>query len=662
MADSAGGREVGRISIRVVPNLKNFYRELKSRLEHIEDTLKAKIQVEPDMGNFRSEVAAKTKGMTANVKLNVERSQLDRFQSLISGAMSNLPAPALPDIGSFGGGAGGKNFAAMAAKAAAIMAGVVLLAGPVVGLLTSALVSLPGLITAVAVPIGALALGMDGLKKAAERLKAPFEGLKAAMSSAVESQFGPVFDKLAGLFPTLTAQLPKVTQGLADLAGSFANTLTSAPGMAKIESIIGNISAALSQAAPGVAAFTTGFMTLAQQFSTKLPAISGWFNELGTKFSAWVDKMAASGNLSAAFDGLGATIKTIVDGLGSIAAEGMKFFDNPENIAAFNSVIANLATGLRDIVALSNKLTPIWQALAVLTTPTSTVIRELSAAFTGLQIAASAAWNAISSSAQAAMGTITAIVSGIGSTLSGMWNGVASAAAAAWGAVTSTVSSAIATVVSTVVSAGGQVLAEVSSWPGKIVGAIGNLAGQLAASARAAAEAFVSNLASGLLAGIGKVAAAASSLMGAVLKFIPHSPAEAGPFSGAGWLKVTGFGDTIGAQLVAGLQAQEPKVSAAMAGVMSAAQGAMLDFAGPVDMATDFGRTTIDQAMGDLGIGGGALSGALKWGLDFGQDMLSKLAGQAGGPNFTFNVSSVDEAMAIKNNQMAKQALQYHRA
>ncbi len=662
MADSAGGKEVGRISIRVTPNLKGFYRELKSRLEHVEDTLQAKIQVEPDMDNFRSEVAAKTKGMTANVKLNVERSQIDRFQSLISGAMSNLPAPALPDIGGFGSGAGGKNFAAMAAKAAAIMAGVVLLAGPVVGLLTSALVSLPGLITAVAAPIGALALGMDGLKKAADRLKAPFEGLKAAMSSAVDSQFTPVFDKLAGIFPTLTAQLPKVTQGLADLAGSFANTLTSAPGMAKIESIIGNISAALSQAAPGVAAFTSGFSTLAQQFSDKLPAISGWFNDLGARFQAWVDKVAASGNLSAAFDGLGATIKTIVDGLAGIAAEGMKFFDNPENIAAFNSVLANLATGLRDIVALSNKLTGVWQALAVLTTPTSTVIKTLAAAFTGLKIEAGAAWDAISSSARAAVGVITGLVSGIGASLSGMWNGVASAASAAWGAVTSTVSTAIATVVSTVVSAGGQVLAEVSSWPGKIVGAIGNLASQLAASARAAAEAFVSNLASGLLAGIGRVAAAASSLMGSILKFIPHSPAEAGPFSGAGWLKVTGFGDTIGNQLVTGLQAQESRVAAAMTGVMDAAHGAMFDFAGPVDMATDFGRTTLDQAMGDLGIGGGALSGALKWGLDFGQQMLSKMASGATGDNYTFNVSNIDEAMAVQQNQRSKKALQYHRA
>src|SRR5262245_37296820 len=100
MADSAGGREVGRISIRVTPNLKGFYRELKSKLEEVENTLKAKVGIEPDLGNFRAEVRAATSHLPdAKVKVDVDRSALDR----VGESIKNLKAPKIPSIGGIPG-------------------------------------------------------------------------------------------------------------------------------------------------------------------------------------------------------------------------------------------------------------------------------------------------------------------------------------------------------------------------------------------------------------------------------------------------------------------------------------------------------------------------------------------------------------------------------
>ncbi|QJD52078.1 tape measure protein [Mycobacterium phage MA5] len=56
----AGGTEVGRISIRVVPNLDNFYRELKAKLEAIEKQLRGNVPIDIDLNakGTRAKMAA----------------------------------------------------------------------------------------------------------------------------------------------------------------------------------------------------------------------------------------------------------------------------------------------------------------------------------------------------------------------------------------------------------------------------------------------------------------------------------------------------------------------------------------------------------------------------------------------------------------------------
>ena len=65
-------------------------------------------------------------------------------------------------------------------------------------------------------------------------------------------------------------------------------------------------------------------------------------------------------------------------------------------------------------------------------------------------------------------------------------------------------------------------------------------------------------------------------------------------------------------------------------------------------MPYDFAMSNANQAMQDLGISGnGALPTIAKTALDYGS-------------KFIFNVSNVDEAMAVKNNQIQKESLQYN--
>lgn len=66
---SPGGAEVGRVSIRVVPDVSRFFREVHRELETIEARLKLKIEVIPDLTGFTEEVDARLSKLTADVKI-----------------------------------------------------------------------------------------------------------------------------------------------------------------------------------------------------------------------------------------------------------------------------------------------------------------------------------------------------------------------------------------------------------------------------------------------------------------------------------------------------------------------------------------------------------------------------------------------------------------
>ncbi|QFP96718.1 tape measure protein [Mycobacterium phage JackSparrow] len=543
----AAGKEVGRLSIKVTPDLDGFYRELKRAIESAEK-MKVHIPVEPDMGNFRSEVAAKTKGMSAKVKVDADVDVDKGFFRRISEGISKIPGP------SFGSGINPAGYAA-------IFAGITVLAAPLIGLLTSALLTLPGLISAVAVPIGALALGIDGLKKAAERLQEPFEALKASMSAAVEQQFGPVFDQLGKAFPMLAANLPKVTQGMADFAKSFTDTITSEAGMAKIEGIISNIGAAISRAAPGIGSFTDGLLTLAEKFTSKLPNVADWFNQTGESFRNWINKLNEDGTLDKAFDGLGASLKTLLEGVGGILESGLDFFKDPKNIEDFNEGLKSIGDSLQSIVNLSNTLNGMGDLFKGLLPnfDGSALTDDLFAPFTsedagwrdmfaklqigweGVKMKASEVWSSVQTSAATAMSSVAATIATLPSTLSNVWNSITTSVSAVWSQIVAGVSAGARQVLSAVgnafssvgsvisnafsvavnavrdafnqmvsaaVEGASRVLAEIQALPGKIAAAAGNFGSALVA----AGKALMDGLLSGIKAGLESVLSFASGI------------------------------------------------------------------------------------------------------------------------------------------------------
>ncbi|OMC28970.1 hypothetical protein A5740_19215 [Mycobacterium sp. GA-1841] len=689
------------MSVRVVPDSDGFRQKAQRQLDRETDGVEAEVRVTPDLSRFRERIRAATHNLEADVRLNVDRSSIDRFQRLAAVAVNNVRAPQVSAPSMPRTGLPQADLAVMAAAVSAALLAV----GPAVGVLTGALLTLPGLITAVAVPVGALALGMDGLKKAAERLKTPFEDLKATMSRAVESQFGPVFDKLGSVFPMLASALPKVTQGMADLAQSVVDTITSSGGMAKIEGIISNIGTALSTAAPGVGSFTNGLLTLAEKLSTKLPGIATWFNDVGTKFDAWITQMNDNGKLDKIFDGLGTLFSSVGTALGTIMDKGLDFFDNPEAVERWAVAIEKIGAGLGAIISASNAMSN-----------------------SGFTFGIVGMHDEIEN-----QGGYGKVFEGFKETNAKLWETVKSAASGAWDWITTNTSTAWEAIKNAVSTGIDGVVSFVQGLPGRITAAIGDLSGTLVAAGKSlmdgllkgitsaweSVKSFVSGIAgwiadhkgplpydkkvlvpngqalmeglqAGLTSGFEPVLAKAKSMAQQISEAMSNGTNVADLLGGKKLPGLTQMLDELAAerktlrvqldstpdkesrrqirdkmsQLQAetnllSLQKQQLDNAKKYGGELADQASASEDWASKfTDVGINFARATGDQAMADLGIGGGAITGIGNALLDYGIGMAKKAVT---GSSIVYNVGNVDDAIALDRRNRNREAIQWEK-
>lgn len=574
------GVEVARISVKVSPDTDKFREKLKEELAKIERTLKGDVEVTAHLESAQARAdfqRMKTQMQNSGrVRLGV-----DVVQGKLSGSKGDQEnnglkekltllqklKNSLTEMPNFGSGINLTGYLLIGTLVATVLA-------PLVGLLTAALMALPGLIALVATPIAALMLGMEGLAKAAETLKAPFDDLKATMSSAVQDQFTPVFERLQGLFPTLKSALPGVTQGLADMLNSVVGVATSPEGLEMINKTIGNIATALSAAAPGVGSFTSALMRLAENFTGGgLQGLVEWFNGAMASFDQFVAKLDASGQLDAIFKSLGESLKIVVDGLGAMAKIGLDTLADPEAMGVFNAALKQAMTVLVGLVAFSKAflndiatgaqlagtfINNLAAALGFVVTLVKAIPGAISSGWSAAVALAQGAWNGVVGVVRAAIQTVIGVVATLASNLAAAWGAVKAGAAAAWNGLTAIVQSAWNAAVAAVQAGVSMVLGVVSSLPGQISSALGNLGSLLVESGKALINGFIS----GIKAMIGAAVEAASSVVSAVRNLFPFSPAKEGPFSGKGWVYYSGL--SVGEGFADGLtDSTKPAVEAA---------------------------------------------------------------------------------------------------
>ncbi|WP_313860292.1 phage tail protein [Mycobacteroides abscessus] len=708
----AGGREVGRVSVRVVPDTDGFRRELKRQLEAITKGLEAKVNIDPDLDGFRQKVNAATKGMDAHIQVHADTSRA-RAEMLAlqksggrGGIFSTLGASISEMTQSMGRSIAtarpfGVSIVAIAAAAS--------LAVPAIGLMSGALVALPGILSAIVAPLGAVLMGMEGIKQSLVnsgwavfdkkgKLK-PGEQLakiQDSVSKVFETGLTPVFTKLLAIIPALQEGFGAIAQGLVGMTDGFVSALTSAKGLDQIKTMFKNIGDALGQASPGIRDFTTAMLTLSTEFSKKLPGMAQSFNNWASKVLTWVDKITTKGpdglsQFDKAMSGLGDSLKSFGSGIGDLFLKGFDWISNPENPKKVVSFINDLKTAIDGLWPILDKTFTRLEQLMKTAAPlikTAGALSELTGqnktgsnfkapgdgsdggstgqkawdgfkngflqafdpAWLGNKITEmfnSVPWSSVWQGLKDSWNAVLGFFQGSVSFFANLWGSIQSAATSAWNGIVSAVSSAITNVVSAIVSGGSQIMAEVGSWPGKIQSFFADAGSWLIA----AGQQIVQGLINGIGSMIGSAVAKAKELAGAVKNAVTgflgiHSPSRV--MNELGQYTGQGFAD--------GLESQKEKITNVAADIAKSVKdqfGIDLPALGQkgLDTAFGFGEANGKQLMSDLGIGGGAISAALDQGLQIGKQMLGN------GLTQIFNTSNVDDTIAVKNNQLNKAAL-----
>ena len=375
---AAAGAEVGRISIKVVPDTSDFRRSLRRQLEQF-DNQEIDVKVNLDTRSALAEFRALMTALRAEGRLGVDI--VRRFRDEGSNNRRGFGGNGSDDT-SFGGGALSKIKSPLVLLAKITAAVAVL--GPIVTTLAGALTTLPGLIAAVAIPVGALALGLDGLKKAAESIKTAFESLKKVMSDRAEQAFTPVFKELVPLINNLKLTLPQITDSLALMFRSFTRSFTSTEGMAKLNGMISNIALAIQRAAPSIGYFTDGLLNLAAAFSNQLPAIATWFNEMGMNFKMFVEQLRSSGQIDAIFKNLGTVFSSLVQDISIVLSGLVTAFSDPKFAQNLAGQLTLIVGGLQGLIAASSALVGGLASLAQGINNTIQAFKDWDASMTGL--------------------------------------------------------------------------------------------------------------------------------------------------------------------------------------------------------------------------------------------------------------------------------------
>jgi hypothetical protein len=317
-----GGTEVGRVSVRVVPDTDNFRDEVERELREIE-RLEAEVEVTLNLEKFKAqvnEVKLLLKSIQdEDVNVNVdENNSIGKFSGDLRGANESLSAFAkrIKDIGdgdedkkvsrlgravsglgnlaqqagrsvlalgsslveALGESAKGAigNVASMVSTMALWVPLLSALGGLVVflaGAISAGFAGLPVLLTAVAAPILAIVAGFDGIKAAAKQLGPEIDKLKKRLSDTFQKELTPVFAQLKRLFPIISDGMNEIAKATSRFVGELVRVATTPQNMENLRKALAGVSTFLSEMTPGVSKFIDSFFRIA--------GVEGLYKQLG---------------------------------------------------------------------------------------------------------------------------------------------------------------------------------------------------------------------------------------------------------------------------------------------------------------------------------------------------------------------------------------------
>jgi phage-related protein len=341
VAKGPGGFSVGRVSVKVVPDTSDFrktlIRELKAAVKGVEVEIPVKINAKTALAQLKVlDQILKKVDRTVTPKVDLKTSvkgggldelnkNLDKLKSGADGASQGL---------------------GHMSRALLITVAVFLLAAPLIALVATLLAGLPSLLLAILAPIAAVSLGMEGFSKAAEKFQPTVDRLKKSLSANFQDGLTPVFERLNKLAPTLDKGLNRVADGVIHILDQLSMLLTSTEGMAQIENVLSNIGVFLKDLSVFINQSAAAFLKLASVASDSFGILSATLNRFSTSFLEMTNRIADSGQLRAALEGLNKVLDSLLQGFVKLFEAGIK------SMAVLGGPMADFINSFIDLIVI----------------------------------------------------------------------------------------------------------------------------------------------------------------------------------------------------------------------------------------------------------------------------------------------------------------------
>lgn len=359
---SPPGTTVGRLKIKVLPDVSDFRRDLADDLRRIENELGAleiKVKADLDENSFRI-AAARAKALVGdidvglkagkiNVKLDVDAAQLlqdviraiefvQRFGPTIgikviadldeeSFRLAALRAKRiLDDIdvkvrGSGGGGFGRGGIIGLLTNPGVIAAAVTL-AVAAISPLVGALFVAGGAAVAIGLAFAPIILGIQGAADEVKNNLSPqLKGLPVVLEPLVGKIVAPLVDSLNRAAPNIEAGFTKILEKIAPITQDIADRLNKAVESGQIDRIFENVANFLDRIdkSDAFGKLTQFFLDFAEKGTEALPDSFTSFADGVERAGRKIDELIKDGTVDQAiedFDQLAASITTVAVGMG----------------------------------------------------------------------------------------------------------------------------------------------------------------------------------------------------------------------------------------------------------------------------------------------------------------------------------------------------------
>lgn len=341
MARSPGGKSVGRVSIRVIPDTSRFREDLKTALERIENNtrleidanLAARAQFHKDVRDLidaaesnkvNLAVAASTAAAAAQIRytsrprivplivrvrqasllaaeaallrltgLRAAANYTERFARSLGDLDKNLPRLTLVTTG----------ITSLVSILLSALSGLLGIGAGLTAILPALLV-IPGLLAGGIASVAVLAIALADAREQLAELGPSMREL----GSLIQDNFWtearrPIVDFIQNLLPQLRAVVGATATAIGGFVANMANSFDREFANGRFEAVFAGIPATFRELSRGTDAFAGAIVSLGLIASRYVPRLASWFVDLSIRFDTFLKQTAEDGRLDAWIEG-----------------------------------------------------------------------------------------------------------------------------------------------------------------------------------------------------------------------------------------------------------------------------------------------------------------------------------------------------------------------